>query len=307
MSTTAVFQQMLIIVILIIIGYGAYKKGILGDESARSISELVLTITNPCMIIMCALSDDLSVSHKDILTALLVTGTIYVVLVLFAKLMPYMLRADKSDRRAYIMMCIYNNTGFVGIPVASALLGANSLMYVTFFNIMYTIFFYTQGHMCMLQDAKDVKYKVSVKSFINVGTIAAVITVIMFWYELRFPTFVESTITYAGRSTTFLAMMVLGISFAKLPIKKMFKNVRIYLMILIRYVAFPIVVTIILRTVFGTGIMISTSCLILSMPVANGPLMLAARYKLKTDTLASGIFVSTILSVLTVTLACMVL
>jgi predicted permease len=307
MSTFTVFQQMLIMIIMIIIGYCVYKKGFIGEEGAKNMSFLVLNITNPAFVISSAFSEDVTVTHDEIIFALVLTVVFYIVLTAFGHVLPYILGAKKGDRVSYTMLCVYSNVGFIGIPVVSAVLGGNALMYVTVFNIIYTLLFYSHGYMCMLKGVKRAHYKLSVKSFINVGTVAAIIAIIIFWFDIKLPMFVEDTVTYIGRATTFMAMIVLGISFAKLPIKKLICNARIYIMEAVRFVVFPIVITLITKTLIDNEVAVYTVALMAAMPAGNSPLMLATRYDINTDTMSSGILVSTVLSVITVTLTMLVI
>ena len=299
---------MVIILIMIFIGYYVSKKGFLGDNAARDISFLVLNVTNPAYVISCAFSDeDLGITHDDIIMGLLLTAVIYVVLLAFGHILPYILGAPKSDRVMYAMLSIYSNVGFIGIPVSLAVLGQKSLVYVTFFNIVYTILFYTHGNIIMLRDIEGADKKLKLSNFVNIGTIAAVITILLFWFDVKPPIIIEDMISYTGRATTFLAMMVLGFSFSKLPMKKIFGNVRIYLMIAIRYLAFPIVVVLILKSMFGNNIMVQAIALMVAVPPGNSPIILATKYGINTDIMSSGVLVSTVLSVITVTLTTMVL
>ena len=307
MSTWTVFQQMLIIIILILVGYGVYKKGFIGKEGAQDLSFLVLNITNPAFVISTAFSDEITITHRDILLALLLTFVIYIVLIIFGNALPYLLRTKKSERKFYSTLSVYSNVGFIGIPVASAVLGPNSLIYVALFNVVYTLFFYTHGYISMLKGVEGADKKISVKSFINIGTVAAVIAILIFWFDIKLPMVLEDTAVYIGRATTFIAMIVLGITFAELPLKKLLGNVRIYIMVALRYLACPVVVTLIFKSIFGSNIMVQTIALMLAMPAGNSPLMLATRYDMETDTMSSGILVSTLFSVITVTLTSMVL
>ena len=307
MSTLTVFQQMLIVIILIVIGYTVYKKGFIGKEGAQNLSFLVLNVTNPAFVISTAFSEEVTISHEDIIFALVLTFVLYIILIIFGRILPFILRSKKKERRFYEVLCVYGNVGFIGIPVASAVLGPNSLIYVMLFNVVYTLFFYTHGYIIMLDGVEGTGKKISVKRIINIGTIAAVITILLFWFEIRLPMVIEDTISYTGRATTFLAMIVLGISFAELPLKKLLGNVRIYVMEVLRYLVFPIVVALILKSIFGSNVMVQTIALMMAMPAGNSPLMLAASHEMNTDTMSSGILVSTLFSVVTVTLTTMVL
>ena len=308
MSALTVFQQMIIILIMISVGYYVSKRGYLGDSGARDISFIILNITNPAYVISCAFTDEgVTVSHHDIIMAVTLAVILYVVLIIFGHILPYILGAKKADRVMYTMLSVYSNVGFIGIPVSAAVLGQESLIYVTLFNIIYTILFYTHGHIILLKDIDGADTKLKVSSFINIGTIAAVITMILFWFNIKPPMIIEDTISYTGRATTFLAMMVLGHSFSKLPIRKLIGNVRIYFMVAIRYLIFPIIVVLILKSIFGSNIMVQAIALMFAVPAGNSPIMLATEYGMDTDVLSSGILVSTVLSVITVTLTTMVL
>lgn len=306
MSALVVFQQMLIILILIAIGYGIYKKGFIGDDVGENISFIVLNITNPAYVVSTAFSEEELITHDEILFAIVVTAVIYVILIAVGHLIPYLIGAKKATHKFYTVLSIYSNVGFIGIPVCAAVLGPKSLIYVTLFNVIYTIIFYTHGYIIMLKGVEGAD-KVSIKSFVNVGTIASVITILIFWFNLRLPMVIEDTIVYTGRATTFLAMMVLGFSFAKMSLKKVLGNARIYAMVVIRYIIFPIATTLVLKQIFGSNIMVQTVALMLAMPAGNSPLMLATRHDMETDTLSSGILISTIFSLLSVTLTAMVL
>lgn len=308
MSTLTVFEQMVIILIMISIGYYVSKKGYMCDKGAKDISFLILNVTSPAYVISCAFSDEeIQISHHDILMAAVLAVVLYIILIIFGHTLPYILRAKKEDRVMYALLSIYSNVGFIGIPVSAAVLGQESLVYVTIFNIIYTILFYTHGNIVLLRDVEGADTKLKVTSFINIGTIAATITIFLFWFNIKPPMIIEDTISYTGRATTFLAMIVLGHSFAKLPIRKLIGNVRIYLMIAIRYLVFPIVVVLILKSMFGNNIMVQTMALMFAVPAGNSPIMLATEYGINTDILSSGILVSTVLSVITVTLTTMVL
>ena len=75
-----------------------------------------------------------------------------------------------------------------------------------------------------------------------------------------------------------------------------------YLFWAIRYLALPMLTGIILKQIFGSGLMTMTLTLLMAMPAANMPLMLAEQLGMETETLSKGIFITTILSIVTVTL-----
>ncbi len=296
---------MLIILILIIIGYMTYKKGYVNDEGAKTLSFLVVNITSPLYVISTAFSNDISISHDEFIFALLLVFAIYAILIIFSYLLPILLRVQKQERKIYTMLSIYTNTSFIGIPVATAILGTASLVYVAMFNIAFSLLFYTHGHICLLKGVEGAG-GISLKRFINIGTICTVITLLIVWFNLDLPEIVEDTLTYAGRATTFMAMIVLGVSFAKMPLKKLFGNKKIYMLIIARFLLLSLVYALVLKQLFGDSLMARTMSLLLSLPSGNSPLLLGTRHNMDMETMTTGILLTTFFSVITVPITALV-
>ncbi len=306
-TQSIVFEQMLVIIILIAVGYGCYKKQWITDAGAKTMSFLVVNITNPAIAISSAFSDDISITHKDILIGIAICFILFIVLIIIGHLLAFLLEGEKTKRKYYTMLGVYSNIGFIGIPVVSSVLGDQAIVYVTMFIIAYNIFFYTHGYIVMLSGEKNAEYRISWKTFINSGTVSGIIALIVFWFRLRFPDVIEDTLTYSGKATTFLAMIVLGVALAKIPIKSMFSNKKLWILWLIRYLLFPLAAGFCMKRVFGSNLLTGSMILLLAMPAGNMPIILAQQYDLDTSVLSPGVFISTILSLVTVTLSAMMI
>ena len=135
MNTLIVFQQMLVIFILIAVGFGLYKKGVITDAGSKLLSFLVVNVTNPALILSSVFEDNPSVTRQDVMIMVLVAAVIYAVLILLGWILPKLFRVPAVEQKFYTMMAVYANTGFIGIPVVSAVLGTQALIYVTVFNM----------------------------------------------------------------------------------------------------------------------------------------------------------------------------
>ena len=305
MSTFIVFQQMLVIFILIAVGYALCKKGALTDTGSKLLSFLVVNVTNPALILSSVLEENREVTRQDVLVMILVTAAIYAVLIVLGWVLPRLFHAPADKRKFYTVMVVYANTGFIGIPVISAVLGTQALIYVTVFNIAFTLIFYTHGARVLQSGESGERQKISWKTFINIGTVSGLLALLIFWFGLRLPAVLEDSISYIGRSTTFLSMVVLGVSLAQMPLRKIFSSVRLLLFLVVRMLALPILICLVLKQLIGGGLMIQAIALMLAMPSANLPLMFSKQNGIKTDTLSQGIVLSTLLSIVTITLVSM--
>ncbi len=300
MSTGVVFQQMLVIFLLIAVGVFLYRKKAVTEVTSRQLSGLITNICNPALMIASVFSDEMTATRQDILlTAGIAAGT-YVFAIAAGILVPRLLRVEPQERKYYHMMMVYGNTGFIGIPLVSALLGEGAVIYVTVFNFFFNVLIYTHGITVMAGGTGN-RQAFRWKKMINAGTISALAALILFWFEIPLPVFLKDAASYMGRCTTFLSMIVLGVSVAQMSPAKIFSNGKLYGAALIRLLVIPIAAGMILRPLVHNETILDVSVLLLAMPVGNMPLMLAQENGEKADVLAQGAILTTILSLVTVT------
>lgn len=306
MSADVVFQQMIIIFLMIAVGYFLYKKEILGQESSKDFSSLITMICNPAILIASGLDRSNTASHRDLLMVIGISILAFCLLILCGLVLPRIIGAPAMEKKFYNLMSVYGNMGFIGIPVASAVLGSDSLIYVAVFNLMYCILIYTHGIFVLEHNTGEKGRKQSgdlrglLAKIFNVGTVAGIITILLFWFEVSAPVVLTDTINYAGRCTTFLSMVVLGASLAKIRLRDIFNIPKLYIFIFLRYVIIPIVAGLLLKQVFGNGMIIEVSILMMAMPAGNMPMMLAKQRDMECDMMAKGILLSTVLSLITI-------
>ncbi len=296
MSAEIVLQQMIIIFLLIMTGYIVYKRGIIQNNVAKGISALVVNVCNPALLIRSACDHDASITYDKILYAVVGGAVLYAVLILASLFLPKLLSVGEKWKKHYALMCLFGNTGFIGIPLVSAVFGEHAVIYVAVFNIYFNLLFYTYG----IWLADGGKNSFSLKNFLNVGNIAIVLTIIIFAFQIRLPEVVTSTVDYMADTTTFLAMVVIGISLARTDLKAIFAEKKLYPFIILRFLVIPVAVSFILRLFIRDDIVYGVTILMASVPVANLPLMRVEEVGGDGAVLSKGIILSTVLSLLTI-------
>ena len=306
MSIAVVLEQMIMIALLIAMGFAAYKKGILSDKAGAVISALVANITNPCLMISSMLSGDERVSGRLLLLGLLGAIVTYAILIVVAEFLPRLFRVGKNEHFCYFLILLFGNTGFIGIPLANAVLGPDSLVYVCFHNLIFSFLIYTIGIRKIRNAASDAGMEVEdghgMRDMINTGTVAAVLALILYVAGINLPHILMLTIDYAGRSTTFLSMTVLGIAVARMKPLRVIKNRRLIIISLLRLTIIPVIMIYVLKLFIHDDLIIYTSALMLAVPAGNMPLILATKQGLDAETISDGIVLSTVLSIATIPL-----
>ena len=308
MSITVVLQQMIIIFILIGIGMILFKKEMLSEKTSKQLSGLIVNITNPALLICSAFDDGPKVSIPELGLALIAYAVIYAILIAVSFLIPYILRVPNRYHYAYRMLTIFGNTGFIGIPLASAVLGNESLIFVSIFNLLFNILIYTFGISTLQkaaakQSSSDFATPAASgrwQKIINVGTISAAATIVFYLGNFNVPVIITSTMSYIGRATTLLSMLVLGVSVAQMTPKEIFSHPKLSGFTLLRQILVPIGCIILMRPFIHNTLILNTMALMLAVPAANMPLMLSKQMNVETDTISQGIILTTILSLITI-------
>ena len=298
MSSTVVIQQMLVILILVSVGVLLYKRKVIDQTVSQRISVIIIDICNPAMILTSALSGNVNASHEELLKAALVGFLFYIGLMLAGILIPIILREEKSKRRFYTVMTVYGNIGFIGIPVTKALLQEKAMLYVVICNVIYALLFYTHG-ITVLSAGQE---KMKLKNIFSPGTIVAILSLIIIWFDFKPPEVISSSVAYMGNATVFLSMTLLGVSIARSRVNDGLKDIRIWGFTALRMILLPTVVFFLMRAFGCDDIMVLGFSLMAMMPAGNVPLIQAEKMGADTELLSKGIAVTTIISMVTITL-----
>ena len=338
--TTVVISQMIMIFLLIAIGFGLSRSSHLTSESSRDLSWIVLNITNPITILVAAIEDEQKVSAMELAVAFALFIGIYIFLGIVAYLLPILMGVERDDRYSYRYLSVFSNVGFIGIPFCSAVLGVHSLIYVSICSLVFNLIAYTVGMSAMEKvgmrqngavkrggvDSRENltggdagmgedstsgesrcsgeggarKTMAGLKKVVNSGTVFSILTIVVYIMNIKFPSVIMNTLSYIGRSTTFLSMIVLGVSVASLSVKEIFGKPALYVFTLLRQIVVPVALIFVLKPFVDNTLLLQTAIIMVAMPCANLPLMMAKQYRAKEDTISSGIMLTTFCAILTI-------
>ena len=180
---------MAVIAILVGIGFFLQKRSVLGENGDKILSKIVVDICNPALVVSTILSGNISVTHQDFLKGLVIGAALYASFCLLGVIIPRILRLPKDERRFYNLMTIYTNVGFLGIPVAKAVLPEDAIVYVIICNVAYSVLFYTHGILVI----SGKKEKINPVKMLNPGVLMSLLALVIFWFDLSFPPILENS------------------------------------------------------------------------------------------------------------------
>ena len=304
MSILPVLKQMSTLFLMMLAGYFANQFGILGKDAQKWLSRLLINITCPALILSSVTTGERLSNNQMLLMIFAVAIVYYLVLPLIAKVFSLSVAADK--RSEYQSMLIYSNLGFMGIPVANAVLGKESILYISIFMAVCNISLFSYA-VLLLDSRKTDGQKMQLSKMINPGTVSAVAAVLLYLFHISIPSVLLDPITSVGNTTTPLAMLVIGASLANSKPKEMFTEKSMILFTCLRLIVLPLLFWGVCKLLISDRLLAGVIVLISGMPVASNIVMLCNELNRDGEYIAKGVFFSTLFSVVTIPVIALIL
>ena len=172
-------RNVILFVALAIPGYLLVKTGILKQEQSGAISKLLMYVGMPFLILSSTIGKlDLGKDFLFLLLAVILLGVVYI-FACFVLSKP--LTAMEKDKKTQGMMrfcSVFANNGFLGIPLAMAVFGADSpvMTVLIILNIVTNVLLYTLGVYLVSGDKSKMNLK---NAILNPVLIAFVIGIVL--------------------------------------------------------------------------------------------------------------------------------
>ncbi len=312
MDMTSIFMAMAKLFLILLVGYFCQKCGVFPQGSQAVLTRVVLYISSPCTILNSVLSSDELPDAPTMGVILAISLSCYVIMLGAGTLITRLLRVKTGSQGVFVTMLLCSNCAFIGFPVLEAIFGVQAVFYGAIYNLPFFPFLYVIGACLIQRDGaalrgEQAKLHVRREDVLHPCMAASILAVVLALTLYQPPAAITQTIASLANITTPCALLIVGISLAGYPLKSMFGNVRIYLMTLLRLIAIPLVLWAVLRGLITDTLMLGVAVVIFGMPVAASIPMLATEYGADELCALQGVFISTILSMLTIPLLMLLL
>lgn len=141
-----------------------------------------------------------------------------------------------------------------------------------------------------------------VKKIFNIGVIACIAAMLLYFLQIPVPSFLQAFITNLGNLTAPLSMMIIGASLAQMPLKELFLDKKLLLFSLVKLLLLPAVWMIMVNRVAEQEILRGVCLVMMATPAGSMTAMLAQQYGGDYETASRGVALTTVLSVITMPL-----
>lgn len=290
-------KQVIELFLIMLVGGVCYKTGLVTDKSKKELSNLLVSVVIPAIILNSFQTQmDLS-KAKLLIEAFFDCALVHVLLILLS----FFLLPERSGQHIRIerLSVIYTNAGFMGIPLLTAIFGAEGTFYAAVYVAVFHLFMWTHGVFTL---AKEKSVKTVVKQLCSPTIAAVALSLLLFFLDFKLPELLLTPISYLSGMNTPLAMLATGVSLASYDLLKLFQNRRLYYIAGLRLLILPALLILLFRLFGLTNT--AAVCVLAAAACPTGALipMVAVQYGHDERT-ASGVFaLTTLLSLFTIPL-----
>jgi predicted permease len=288
-----VFTQVVILFILIFLGAILTKKGVFTEKGISSMTDMVLLLVTPCVIIKSFIREFDSTTFKKLLISFLIAILSHIGFIILSRV----LLRDKNERSQKVLQfgVIFSNCGYMSIPLQQALLGDDGIFYGASYIAIFQIFIWSYGLLLMSGDKKVLSPK---KMLINPGVIGVSIGLIIFLLSIPVPKIIAEPISYLASLNTPLPMLIIGYHLMKSNILEGLRNIKCFFAIGIKLFLFPLLALLVMYLCGVRGTMLISSVISCSAPTAALTTMFSDKYSCDTALSVNMVSISTLLSLI---------
>ncbi|MDR2873279.1 MAG: AEC family transporter [Methanobrevibacter sp.] len=282
----------LYIILMIFLGYTLKRMKVLKSDDLKPLNTIILNVAMPCMIFEAVYNIDVALFPKLFIMPV-IPILVFFLIGLIAFLILKVFNLSKSKVLNIFLPMILGNTAYLGYPIVLNIFGNDAFLMAVFFDISMPLVFLLVNVVLIINfggNRKDI-----VKSFLKSPILWAIVIAVVFnILNIGVGNVLEKTMRDIGGLTVPLAMIILGASFNFSNIKD---NIKIISFIsLVKLIIYPAIAFIFIL-ILGLGDMeFKVGILQSAMPSAVISFILAIDYKLDVNLISSSIFLSTVLS-----------
>lgn len=292
-------EVMVILFTIVVLGYVLCKLGYMGDKFDQKLSAIVIDITAPALILSSVMGDELP--DRTLIVPLLGVGFLtYILLLVFGFYVPRFISRAHDEQGMIGFALMFANVGFIGYPIVASIFGHEAIFYAALLNVPNTFFIFTAGVM-LIKGEYSIR-RLNPKVLFGSGLMAAFVAALLVALNVRTPALIARPITMVGNITVPASLMIIGSAMARLPLRDIIGNARVYIVSVLRLVVVPLSIYFFFRVCGVSDIINNINTVVIAMPVASFGTMFCMKYGRNPKLMTELTFVTTVGSIITIPL-----
>jgi len=224
--------------LILLLGFLLVKVKILRPEDSTILAKLNLYLIMPLAVFKAFLVEHTAEAYVGFLVSLVAAVVVHLFLMLFAEFGKRILGMDGVEQGSIF----YPNSGNLLIPIVTAAMGPEWVLYTSPFMVVQTLFIYTHGVNLFVRE-KGVLWK---RLLLTPFLWAIVGGFVFFLTGLSLPTLVMDCVVDISGMVGPISMLIIGMLFAAVDLKSVLRIKRMYLVLAFRLIVIPLILLVLL-------------------------------------------------------------
>lgn len=281
---------------IILLSGAGFALGKLLDIDPRSLGRVVFYVFSPVLIFNILVENQLQITEAAIVIVFALCFILTIGLMTF--FLGSLFKLERTALVAILITTMFANTGNYGLPLVSFAFGEEALSYASIYFITTTLLFYTLG--VFLASLGHMSLKEATFGLFRIPTMyAVVLAILMNIWNVEIPIPVARAVELAADGTIPLMLVLLGVQLTRVELSGNQRAMQIS--VGLRLLIAPLA-ALLFAVLFGLqGFPLQASVTQASMPSMVSATVLATEYNLDSKLVTAVVFISTLLSPLTLT------
>jgi len=297
----ATIGQMLVLFSLILMGYVLQKQKAVPDNSTAVLSKLENNLLVPALVLG-TFAKNFKVEMLNEAWQLFMTSFLICFVMMFlAVIISKCCSKDPYIRNIYTYGLAFSNFGFMGNAVVNAVFPELFLDYLIFTMPLWTMI-YLWGVPCLLIPSEEglQTLKSRLKAFANPMFAAMILGMVIGLGNIPMPAFFSNVVNVAGDCMSPVAMLLTGMTIAKMDLLKVLSIKSMYVVSFVRLILFPVMFLGLFSLIsLPDNIVVCTICT-MAMPLGLSTIVIPGGYGKDTSVAAGMTLVSHAFSAVTI-------
>ncbi len=291
-----IFEKTVTLVAFALIGYILAKTKIVNNKHAKILSTLLVYVFLPCNVLLTYINNFNIPYIKKNYVILIASSVIIITIGIVANFASKLFTESRYEQGifAYAMSC--PNVGYMGYPMAAALLGEVGLMNAMVFGLPISLFYINSIGFCRMT-----RRPLTPKCLLNIAFVPIIIGAILGLANFQPPEIMTSILKSGSSCMGPVSMITAGIVVSEFNLKALVCNVHTYVISALRLVIIPIAVGLI-TSLFLDEYIVQVAVLIYAMPCGLNTIMFPKLVDGNCEIGASHALISNIAACITVPL-----
>lgn len=239
MVSLLLVRKIIQLFLIMILGYLLVKLKVVKAEESVVLSKISLYLVMPSVILSAFQVEFKPEIQEGLILAFIAAVLIHLLLLIIGHGSGRLFNFEEID----IASIIYSNAGNLIIPIVTAVLGNEWVIYSTAFVSVQLIFLWTH---CKLMFSKEKTPNLR-KIILNVNMIAIFGGLLSMASGIRLPAMLNETLSSIGAMIGPLGMLITGMIVAGMDMKQIFTSKKVYLITFFRMIFCPAVILLLLK------------------------------------------------------------